>query len=75
MKRGDQLNLKVGDFVMVDKRNMGTRRPSKKLDHEKAGPFPNTKIIGKCAYRVQLPEGSQAHPTFHIQLLELYRVS
>ena len=60
---------------MVDKRNMGTRRPSKKQDHKKAGPFPITKIVGKCAYRVQLPEGSQAYPTFHVQLLEPYRVS
>ena len=60
---------------MVDKRNMGTRRPSKKLDHKKAGPFPITKVVGKRAFRVQLPEGSQAHPTFHMQLLEPYRVS
>ena len=60
---------------MVDKRNMGTRRPSKKLDHKKAGPFPITKVVGKRAFRVQLPEGSQAHPTFHVQLLEPYRVS
>ena len=47
MKLGDQLNLKVGDLVMVDKRNMGTQRPSKKLVHKKAGPFPITKIVGK----------------------------
>ena len=60
---------------MVDKRHMGTRRPSKKLDHKKAGPFPITKVVGKRAFRVQLPEGSQAHPTFHVQLLEPYRVS
>ena len=60
---------------MVDKRNMGTRRPSKKLDHKKAGPFPITKVVGKRACCVQLPEGGQAHPTFHVQLLEPYRVS
>ena len=60
---------------MVDKRNMGTRRPSKKLDHKKAGPFPITKVVGNRAFRVQLPKGSQAHPTFHVQLLEPYRVS
>ena len=35
---------------MVDKGNMGTQRPSKKLDHKKAGPFPITKIVGKRAY-------------------------
>ena len=60
---------------MVDKRNMGTRRPSKKIDHKKAGPYPITKVLGKRAFRVQLPEGSQAHPTFHMQLLEPYRIS
>ena len=36
---------------------------------------PITKVVGKRAFRVQLPEGSQAHPTFHVQLLEPYRVS
>ena len=60
---------------MVDKRNMGTRRPSKKLDHKKSGPFPITKVVGDRAFRVLLPEGSQAHPTFHMQLLEPYQVS
>ena len=60
---------------MVDKRNIGTQRPSKKLDHKKPGPFPITKVVGKRAFRVQLLEGSQAHPTFHVQLLEPYRVS
>ena len=60
---------------MIDKRNMGTRRPSKKLDHKQAGLFSITKVVGKCAFRVQLLEGSQAHPTFHLQLLEPYRVS
>ena len=54
---------------------MGTQRPSKKLDHKKAGLFPISKVVGKYAFRVQLPEGSQAHPTFYVQLLEPYRVS
>ena len=75
LKHGKQPQLKVGDLVMVDKRNIGTQRPSKKLDHKKASPFPITKVVGKRPFRVQLPEGSQAHPTFHVQPLELYRVS
>ena len=57
---------------MVDKRNMGTRRTSKKLVHKKAGTFPIIKVVGKRAFRVQLPEGNQAHPTFYVQLLESY---
>ena len=60
---------------MIDKRNLSTRRPSKKLDHKKVGPFPIIKEVGKRAYRVQLPTGSQAHPTFHVQLLDRYRTS
>ena len=60
---------------MVDKRNLSTRRPSKQLDHNKAGPFPIIKVVGKRAFRVQLPDGSQAHSTFHVQLLEPYRTS
>ena len=35
LKRGKQPQLQVGDLVMVDKRTIGTRRPSKKLDHKK----------------------------------------
>ena len=75
LKRGKQPELKVGDLVMVDKRNLSTRRPSKKLDHKKAGLFPIIKVVGKRAFRVQLPDGSQAHPTFYVQLLEPFRTS
>ena len=63
-KRGKQPDFKIGDLVMVDKKNMPTRRPSKKLDHKKAGPFQRIKVVGKQAYRLQLPEGSRAHPTY-----------
>ena len=60
---------------MVDKKNMPTRRPSKKLDHKKAGPFQIIKVVGTRAYRLQLPEGSCAHPTYYVQMLERYRRS
>ena len=46
-----------------------------KKKKKKKGPFPITKVVGKWAFRVQLPKRSQAHPTFHVQLLEPYRVS
>ena len=57
---------------MVEKKNMPTRRRSKKLDHKKAGPFQMMKVIRKRAYKLQLPEGSRIHPTYHVQMLERY---
>ena len=46
LKRGKQPQLKVVDMIKVDKTNMGSRRPSKKLNHKKAGSFPITKVVG-----------------------------
>ena len=74
-KRPKQPDFKIGDLVMVDKKNMPTRRPSKTLDHKKANPFQIIKVIGKRANRLQLPEGSRAHPTDHVQMLGRYRRS
>src|SRR5690606_13233514 len=61
--------------VMVDSRNMESKRPSKKLDHKKIGPFRITKLVGKRACRVELPGRVKVHPTFHVSMLELYRTS
>ena len=65
-KGGKQPDFKIGDLVMVEKKNMPTRRPSKKLDHKKAGPFQMMKVIRKRAYKLPLPERSRVHPTYHV---------
>ena len=57
---------------MVDKKNIPNRRRSKKLDHKKVGPSQIIKVVGKRAYKLPLPEGSRAHPTYHVQMLERY---
>src|SRR5690606_8079316 len=74
-KRMAQPAYKVGDLVMVDSRNMKSKRPSKKLDHKKIGPFKIIKLVGKRACRVQLPGQIKVHPTFHVSMLEPYRKS
>jgi hypothetical protein len=63
----------VGSQVWLSSEHIKTKRPSKKLDHRRLGPF---KIISKLsthAVKLQLPDALKAiHPVFHIRLLEPY---
>ena len=63
----------AGDEVMLDRRNVQTKRPMNKLDHKKFGPFKVIKVVGKRAYQLELPPQMKIHPVFHISLLETYR--
>ena len=67
-KNGPQ--LQEGDKVWLHTKNLKTKRPSKKLDHVKVGPFLIKRVRGPVNYELQLPEGSKVHPVFHISLLE-----
>jgi hypothetical protein len=62
-----------GDEVMLDRRNVQTKRPMNKLDHKKFGPFKVKKAVGKRAYELELPPQMRIHPVFHIALLEPYK--
>jgi hypothetical protein len=53
--------LKEGDRVYVLTKNFGTRRPSKKLDHVKVGPFLIIKQTGPVNYQVALPSDTRKH--------------
>src|SRR5690606_7007646 len=77
-KRQDASNLfKVGDLVMLDGRNLRTRRPTKKFDHKLYGPFKIIKKIGENAFELDLSEHPtmRVHPVFNVALLEPYRSS
>ena len=65
----------VGDLVMLNGRNLKMRRPSKKLDHKKQGPFQVKKIVSPLAIRLTLPRKWKIHNVFHVSLLEPYRTS
>ena len=67
--------LKAGDLVMVNMKNMKTKRPSKKLDHKRLGPVEVIEAVGKRAFRVKLPPEARNHPVFHVSELEPYRQS
>ena len=70
-----QPEYKEGDMVMVNMKNMKTKRPSKKLDHKKLGPVKILAKVGKRAVRVELPPQAKNHPVFHVSELEPYRPS
>ena len=65
----------MGDLVMLNGRNIKTRRPSRKLDHRHHGPFQIEKIISPLAVRLTLPRKWKVHNVFHVSLLEPYRTS
>ena len=67
--------IKPGDKVMVNMKNMKTKRPFKKLDHRRLGPVEVLEVVGKCAFKVKLPLEAKNHPVYYVSELELYRQS
>jgi hypothetical protein len=53
--------LKEGDRVYMLTKNFGTKRPSKKLDYVKVGPFLIIKQTGPVNYQVALPSDTRKH--------------
>jgi hypothetical protein len=69
--------IAVGDKVWLNRRNIRTTRPSRKLDVKRMGPFKVLGVFGegKLAYKLELPARMRVHPVFHVSLLEPYRES
>ena len=65
----------VGDLVLVAAKHIRTIRVSKKLADRNIGPFEVLERKGQNAYTLRLPQKyGRLHPTFHVSLLELYRL-
>ncbi|KAH8627105.1 reverse transcriptase domain protein [Alternaria alternata] len=62
--------FKKGDKVFLSRQNLKTKRPSKKLDNLRVGPFEILEEIGTVNYKLQLPPGMRVHPVFYKKLLE-----
>jgi hypothetical protein len=58
--------FRVGDYVMLDSRNIRTTRPSQTLDFKNRGPYKIIRAIDNIAYELDLPHGlHQIHNVFH----------
>ena len=66
--------FKIGDLVLLNARNIKTKRESKKSDNLYRGPCKIIKTIGTNAYKLELPPQLQGkmHDVFHVSLLEPY---
>ncbi|KAJ2984544.1 hypothetical protein NUW58_g6005 [Xylaria curta] len=53
-------------LVMLNARNIKTKRPAKKLDKKMLGPFKIQKVISPTAVRLTLPKGWRIHNSFHV---------
>lgn len=71
-RRESTPNWAVGDKVWLNLTNIKTKRNSKKLDHQRFGPFPIVKKVSTHAYQLRLPASMRRlHDVFHVRLLEI----
>jgi len=64
-------SFQVSDKVWLNAKNIRTRRPSRKLDNKRHGPYKVKGKIGTHAYRLDLPNMKKIHNVFYVSLFDL----
>ena len=70
-----QPDIDIGDLVMLNAKNIRTRRPTKKLSPRLYGRFKVFKKRENRAFKLDISPREKIHPIFHVSLLEPYKVS
>src|SRR5712671_2456545 len=65
----------VGDQVMLNAKNIHTKRPTKKLAPKLYGPFRILAKVGTRSYHLELQDRWGIHNVFHASLLEPHRAN
>ena len=63
-------DYKVGDYVMLNRKNIKTVRSKMKFDAKFMGPFKIIKKLSDVAFKLELPPTWKIYPVFHTWLLE-----
>src|SRR5947208_3323187 len=66
--------FRIGDLVLLDNRHLPNNRP-RKLRAKFEGPFKITARFGNNSFKLDLPDKSRIHATFHASLLRPYRAN
>ena len=67
--------MNPGDWVLLNAKNICTKRPTKKLSPKHYGPFKILEKIGSRSFRLELDKKWKIHNVFHVSLLEPYKTS
>ncbi|KAH0606105.1 uncharacterized protein H6S33_003766 [Morchella sextelata] len=59
----------LGDKVFLSTCHILIKRPSKKFDWKRIGPYSVKRIVNPYAYGLELPRSMKVHPVFHVSLL------
>jgi len=70
-----QLDYKEGDLVMLNRKNIRTKRPLKKLSPTLYGPFKIIEAQGQHAFKFEIWSIWRIHPICHVSQLEPSRTS
>jgi len=66
-------DIKVGDLVMFDAKNIGTKQPTKRLSPRMHSPFKVLEVKkGEPTFKLEIGPRWTIHPIFHVSLLEPY---
>ena len=70
-----QPDIKIGNLVMLNAKNIRTKRPRKKLSPRLYGPFKVLEKRGNRASKLDISPCWKIRPVFHVSPLEPYKVS
>ena len=74
-KAKQQPDIALGDLVMLNAKNILTKRPTKKQSPKLYEPFKVIEQRGNLAFKQEISPRWKIHPIFHVSLFEPYRHS